>query len=208
MIHRRAAELGIRVIGHVPFAVPLESALEQGHASIEHLGGYERGLGGWGGLNVAGLSPRIQATVAAGTWNCPTLAILTRLADGSNNEDRIVSDRRRVAQELYRAGAKLLIGTDAGIDVTPAGSSIFEELEEFRTIGVPLPAILRIATRDAAEFLVALDSIGTVTEGKRADLLLLDRNPLNDLDALRDPVAVVLAGEWLPRAWLRGARSP
>lgn len=206
VILRRAAALGIRVVGHAPFAVSLESALAQGHVSFEHMNGYDRGLGGWGGLNLAGLTPRIQATVAAGAWNCPTLAILTRLAAGAGNYARIVSDRRHVARELYRAGAKLLIGTDAGIDVTPAGSSIFEELEEFRTIGVPVPAILRIATRDAAEFLGALDSIGTVAEGKRADLLLLDSNPLNNLDALRDPVAVVLAGEWLPRTWLRGER--
>jgi imidazolonepropionase-like amidohydrolase len=206
VILRRAAALGIRVIGHTPFAVSLESALGQGHFGFEHLNGYERGLGGWGGLNIAGVAPRIQATVAAGAWNCPTLAILTRLAAGSNNADRIVSDRRGVARELYRAGARLLIGTDAGIDVTPAGSSIFEELEEFRTIGVPVPAIIRIATRDAADFLGALDSTGTVAEGKRADLLLLDANPLNDLDALRDPVAVVLAGEWLPRTWLRSQR--
>ena len=49
-------------------------------------------------------------------------------------------------------------------------------------------------------------SLGTVAVGKRADLLLLDANPLEGLDALRDPVAVVLAGEWLPRAWLRQER--
>jgi imidazolonepropionase-like amidohydrolase len=206
VILRRAAALGIRVIGHTPFAVSLESALEQGHASFEHLNGYERGLGGWGGLNLAGVAPRIQATVDAGAFNCPTLAILTRLSDGAANEDRIVSDRRRVAGDLYRAGARLLIGTDAGIDVTPAGSSIFEELEEFRTIGVPIPAILRIATHDAARFLGARDSLGAVAQGMRAELLLLDANPLNSLDALRDPVAVVLAGEWLPRTWLRNNR--
>ena len=207
VVMRRAASLGIRVVGHTPFAVSLESALAQGQVSFEHLNGYERGLGGWGGLNAAGLGPRIQATLAAGAWNCPTLAILTRLASGDPNGARTVSDRRRVAHDLYQAGAKLLIGTDAGIDVTPAGSSIFEELEEFRTIGVPVPAMIRIATYDAAQFLGALDSLGTVAVGKRADLLLLDSNPLSHLDALRDPVAVVLAGEWLPRTWLRSVRG-
>jgi imidazolonepropionase-like amidohydrolase len=196
----------VRVIGHVPFAVSLESALAQGHGSLEHLTGYERGLGGWTTLSAAGLGPRIQATLAAGAWNCPTLAILTRLTDGVANEDAINSNRRRVARELYQAGARLLIGTDAGIDVTPAGASIFEELNEFRNAGVPVAHVLRVATHDAAEFLGALDSLGTVAPGKRADLLLLDTNPLNGLDALRDPVAVILAGEWLPRTWLRQAR--
>ena len=47
VIERRAAALGIRVVGHVPFAVTLEQALAQGQASLEHLIGYERGLGGW-----------------------------------------------------------------------------------------------------------------------------------------------------------------
>jgi imidazolonepropionase-like amidohydrolase len=193
-------------VGHVPFAVTLESALAQGHASLEHLIGYERGLGGWGGLNAAGLGPRIQATLAAGAWNCPTLAILTRLTDGTPNEARVIADRRRVLHDLHQAGARLLIGTDAGIDVTPAGASIFEELEEFRTAGVLVATILRIATHDAAQFLGALDSLGTIAVGKRADLLLLDANPLESLDALRDPVAVVLAGDWLPRGWLRQER--
>jgi imidazolonepropionase-like amidohydrolase len=206
VIHRRADALGIRVVGHVPFAMTLEQALAEGQASIEHLIGYERGLGGWAALNASGLPARIQATRAAGTWNCPTLAILTRLSDGVANENQIIANRRRVARDLYQAGARLLIGTDAGIDVTSAGASILEELEEFRTVGVTIPHILRIATHDAAEFLGGLDSLGTVTMGKRADLVLLDANPLESLDALRDPVAVVLGGEWLPRSWLRTAR--
>lgn len=206
VIHRRADALGIRVVGHVPFAITLEQALAEGQASVEHLSGYERGLGGWAALNVSGLPARIQATRAAGTWNCPTLAILARLSNGVADGNQVLANRRRVARDLHQAGARLLIGTDAGIDVTPAGGSILEEFEEFRTVGVEIPAILRIATHDAAEFLGALDSLGTVSAGKRADLLLLDSNPLQSLDALRDPVAVVLSGEWLPRSWLRAAR--
>jgi imidazolonepropionase-like amidohydrolase len=43
---------------------------------------------------------------------------------------------------------------------------------------------------------------GTIAVGKRADLVLLDGNPLDDLEALRAPAGVLLRGSWLPRAAL------
>jgi hypothetical protein len=61
---------GLTFAGHVPRRVPLQYALQQGQRSIEHLGRYQ----------LAQLAEEVRATVQAGTWNCPTLAILSQLA--------------------------------------------------------------------------------------------------------------------------------
>ena len=78
-----AHDLGMAPIGHVPLAVDVHAALAAGMRSIEHLTGYDRAVsrsgnaGTWGWIDAdepryAGL---VSATVTAGAWNCPTLAI-------------------------------------------------------------------------------------------------------------------------------------
>ncbi|MDB4913547.1 MAG: hypothetical protein JWM95_1191 [Gemmatimonadetes bacterium] len=60
--------------------------------------------------------------------------------------------------------------------------------------------VLAAATRDAARCLGGDSEFGTVSVGKRADVVLLDRNPPADLSVLQTPVGVVVRGRWLP-AW-------
>ena len=73
--------------------------------------------------------------------------------------------------------------------------------------GVPLPVALRMATRDAAEFLGRAGERGTIAPGMIADLLVLDGDPTRDLQALRTPAGLVLHGAWIPAdtlaAWRR-----
>jgi imidazolonepropionase-like amidohydrolase len=57
-----------------------------------------------------------------------------------------------------------------------------------------------MATSDASDFLTG--DFGRVRRGARADLLLLTRNPLEDLTTLRNPQAVIVRGEWIDRAAL------
>jgi hypothetical protein len=47
-----------------------------------------------------------------------------------------------------------------------------------------------------------------VTVGKRADLLLVERNPLQDLSTLKTPLGVMVRGRWLPREHSRDVTSP
>ena len=61
---------------------------------------------------------------------------------------------------------------------------------------------LQTATRNAAQFLGTLDSMGTVEKGKLADLVLLDANPLDSIDNTRKISAVVVNGHFLDRAVL------
>jgi imidazolonepropionase-like amidohydrolase len=142
----------------------------------------------------------VRATVRAGTWNCPTLAIIAEFArrGPGPDADRVIANRRGLVRALYQGGARLLIGTDSGIDVVPAGSALSDEIGEFVAAGIPADTVLRIATRDAARFLGQSNQWGTVAVGMRADLLVLDQDPTRDLETLKSPAGLVLHGTWVP----------
>jgi imidazolonepropionase-like amidohydrolase len=98
-------------------------------------------------------------------------------------------DRTR---ELKEAGVKLLAGTDMPQTFVYPGFSLHYELELLVRSGLTPLEALRTATYNPAEFLGALDSLGTVGQGKLADLLLLDADPLADIRNTRR-IAVVIA---------------
>lgn len=62
---------------------------------------------------------------------------------------------------------------------------------------------LRAATADAAEFMNKADDFGTITPGKRADLLLVSANPLVDVRNAAQPDGVMVHGRWYTQAELR-----
>ncbi|MDE2805422.1 MAG: amidohydrolase family protein [Gemmatimonadota bacterium] len=106
-------------------------------------------------------------------------------------------NRIRLVRALHDAGAVLLIGTDTPNPFVVPGVSLHEELANHEAAGIERTRILEMATREAARFLGALEEVGTVEAGKRADLLLLDADPRESLATLRRPVGVMTAGRWL-----------
>ena len=104
------------------------------------------------------------------------------------------------------AGVKLVVGTDwvlrrrAGngfvLDdprVLPGALTLYE-MEVLHRAGLPTPAILTAATRNGAEALRIIDKVGTIAEGKLADLVVLDGDFLQDFSALHRTVAVLKGG--------------
>jgi imidazolonepropionase-like amidohydrolase len=108
-------------------------------------------------------------------------------------------NRLALVGALHRAGARLLLGTDTPNPFVVPGFSVHEELAALVAAGMPPAAALAAATREPARFLGRLDEAGTVEAGKRADLLLLDANPLDEVAHAARPAGVMLAGRWLPR---------
>jgi len=202
-----AAAIGMIPVGHVPLAVPVEEAIAMGQRTIEHLTGYDRavsrtgnaGTGGWIDADPSRYPALAALTAAAGVWNCPTLAIYRELSKQSPPAQRatILEQRRRFVQELLRAGAPLLAGSDAGIDVVAPGSSLHDELAELVAAGLTRYQALQAATSEAGRFL-EIEGLGTVTVGAPADLLLVEGNPLTDLGRLRRFDGLVQRGEWTP----------
>ena len=111
--------------------------------------------------------------------------------------------RRKIVAALAAAEAPLILGTDTGSWHIVAGFSIHEEIRAHLEAGLSMAEILKIATVNAASSLDRLDEFGTIEVGKRADLVLLKRNPLAKPRSLEKPLGVMVAGRWLPKAKLR-----
>jgi imidazolonepropionase-like amidohydrolase len=111
--------------------------------------------------------------------------------------------RLAVVRALHDAGARLLTGTDAPQPFVYAGFSLHREFEFYREAGLEPGEILRAASAEAARFLGRETEFGVIAPGARADLLLLDGDPEEDLALLRTPAGVMAAGRWYDRAALR-----
>ncbi|MES2521866.1 MAG: amidohydrolase family protein [Gemmatimonadota bacterium] len=101
----------------------------------------------------------------------------------------------RLLRALDGAGAGLLVGTDSWL----AGYAFADELELLVRAGLSPARVLRMATVDAARYLGEERESGTVAGGRRADLVLLDANPLADIGNVRRVQAVMLRGRLLRR---------
>ena len=134
-----------------------------------------------------------------GTAWVPTLVVTERIIDAqghdgvSQTDPAVLSSLRdalakaaRLAVHLHRIGGRVGLGTDFPVDGVDPGSSVHREMELLVQAGgaTPLEA-LRIATSSSAEILGYGDLLGRVTPGAMAHLVLLERNPLEDISHTR-----------------------
>ena len=104
---------------------------------------------------------------------------------------------------MNRAGVELLAGTDSGMPYCIPGFSLHDELALFVQAGLSPMEALRTATYNPAKFFDMLDSLGTIEQGKIADLVLLEANPLEDIRNTRKIAAVVIGGKILEKTDLQ-----
>ncbi len=110
----------------------------------------------------------------------------------------------RMTREFHQAGVPLLVGTDGpGFPGVMSGFGVHVELGLLQGVGIPVPEVYAAATRNAGRFvddtLAPAVGFGRIAPGMRADLNLLAANPLESLDTLRQPLAVMARG----RLWSR-----
>jgi Amidohydrolase family len=107
--------------------------------------------------------------------------------------------RFRALKLLLDKGAPLLLGTDAPNPFVIPGFAIHEELANLVRAGLSPFQALRCGTSEAARFMCEADEWGTIAAGRRADLLLLSANPLDRVEAVARPEAVLVNGFYLSR---------
>lgn len=112
------------------------------------------------------------------------------------SRNRYVQLRKKMTYELWKAGVPLMAGSDSPEWFLVTGFSIHDELETFVKAGLTPFAALQTATINPAIHLGIDSRTGTIQEGKEADLILLDKSPLEDIRNSRTISAVFAGGKW------------
>lgn len=110
----------------------------------------------------------------------------------------LVELRRELTKKLHDAGAGIVLGSDAPQFFNVPGFSIHHELMMMVESGLTPYEVLVTGTRNAAEYFGTPEEFGTIQEGSRADLILLNSNPLEDISKVQDRAGVMLRGTWYP----------
>ena len=174
---RRAVDVGVDVIEHASFVT------RQGYFYDAPLACRLRDAG-------TVISPTVTGALRSA-------AELRRSGRPYNQSDRgaveRLEGRLRNSAHFRELGIKIVAGTDAGITNTRF-DSLLDELRSYVAVGFSPAEALRTATSDSAEYL-HLGKRGQLRVGWQADLLLLDANPLENLEVLRKPVLVMKKGQ-------------
>ena len=114
--------------------------------------------------------------------------------------------RQDLLRALNNAGVGIVMGTGSPRMFNVPGFSLRREIPIMRDARLLPYEVLLTGTRNvgryASEEMSEPGSFGVVSEGNRADLILLEGNPLEELDHLWDQVGVMVRGRWLPREWI------
>jgi len=138
-------------------------------------------------------------------WGRQRTETMAKYADKAAANARELVTRRRIIKALRDGGVRLLVGSDSPGMFRLPGFAMVEEMRALHRAGLTPYEVLDSATRLPAEYFGALGEFGTVEVGKRADLILMNANPLRDIDAVFDQAGVMLRGAWFPRPVLDDA---
>lgn len=123
---------------------------------------------------------------------------------GNSDYDQAAGDaflqvRLDLIRVMHEVGAGLLLGSDAPQWFNVPGFSLHREMAVMEKAGLSPYEVLKTGTRNAAIYLGEEEVFGRVAEGLKADLVLVEGNPLEDLKNAQQIVGVVLHGRWVPR---------
>jgi len=133
----------------------------------------------------------VQAWTAATTQQ--------REAAPSGIRRRFIEVRRRIIKALHDGGVGIVLGSDSPQLWNAPGFSLVRELGSYVAAGLTPYEALETGTRNVADLLGNAEEAGTIAVGKRADLVLLDGNPLDDIANVGRRAGVMLGGRWLSR---------
>ncbi len=185
---------GVKVRGHIANREAILMGLDLGIDVIDHGDGMD--------------DECIERLVATGTPVAPSMLFPSRFlasmgGTGLGFTDAMKEDIEAMADVLPRAnaaGVRLVLGDDFGAIFLPHGAYA-DELDYYvREIGIPNLDVIRWATKHGAELMGRQHELGTVEEGKLADLVIVDGNPLEDISVLGEHAklqGILKNGRWV-----------
>jgi imidazolonepropionase-like amidohydrolase len=112
----------------------------------------------------------------------------------------IAENRKRLLDVLEEEGVGILMGTDAPQQFSVPGFSLHREMTMMVEAGLTPYEVLTSGTLNVGRYFADKDRFGTIAAGQRADLILLDANPLSDIGNVARSSGVMVRGRWLPKA--------
>jgi hypothetical protein len=221
-----ARQAGMQVVGHIPHDISIARAVALGQRTFEHFKGYyldatltltsEDYREATAGALVWNCPTFYTRRVGLGTAELAALRTREEMRyvsrrefeqwlrdsteEGAEARHTIFELSKKIFGELLRLPARFVAGTDSGsYSNTVPGFALIEELETMAELGMSNDEVLRAATVNAAEAMDRTAEFGTVAVGKRADLLLLERDPRVSIANVRRPLGVMVRGIWLDR---------
>jgi imidazolonepropionase-like amidohydrolase len=113
--------------------------------------------------------------------------------------DKMVKFNAQLVKAFKEADVPIIAGTDAGVSGVVSGFSLHDELELLVKAGLSPFDALSSATLLAAQWIGNDKEVGTIESGKLADLILLDENPLIDINNTRKIAGVFVNGRWIDK---------
>ncbi len=180
----------LRAIVHSEIPQDAVNAAKAGADSIEHI------------LAVgAGTEPiempdgLIDMLLSKGVYVVPCLTTVEILSENDPILPKRFNHARMLIKQLYDAGVNISLGTDAGAPAVYFGSALHREMEIMVGIGMSTTDTIVAATGKAADNLGKIEDLGTVEKGKKADLLVIDGNPLEAISDSRNIQLVMKNGK-------------
>ena len=135
----------------------------------------------------------VEEMIERGTYLVPTLAALRNILSNRDSgiaayvvekSERVSESHRKSIRMFYEAGGKIAMGTDAGTPFNYHGENALE-LRYMTEVGIAPADAITAATSNAAD-LNRLADRGRIRDGAAADILIVNGNPLDDIDAVAD----------------------
>ena len=99
--------------------------------------------------------------------------------------------------QLHQAGARLVLGSHSWTPYDKFGNAYYNEMDLWAKAGIDNVSILRASTIENARYFKIEDRLGSIEEGKQADLILVRGNPLDSIQSIRNIERVMLNGVWI-----------
>ena len=146
------------------------------------------------------VQPLLDLIVKRKIFLSPTLAVFEKRRgdqDATEADARGFENMLEFVRLCHRAGARIVVGSHSTVPKAEHGWAYQREMELLAECGLTPMEVVGAATRNNADFFGVSARLGTVEPGKLADLVLIDGDPLKEIQALRRVERVMLNGRWI-----------